>query len=174
MVHISSPSIIYTFTLIIFSQLLIFFIVYPYILMESLKDLYILLHMIIFMIYHSLVSSYHIREVLHQVGRMICDPHHNFAVVQGIYCINFCTLWKGVCTYIFSILDYVYRSEFDSKNKHSDNAPTSSVDEIQGVSQLPSCKFYTPAHDHGVHDLFSKSFIQKQFSQIIKVKMNIC
>ena len=72
------------------------------------------------------------------------------------------------------ISDYVCRSEFDSRKKHSDNSPTSSIDEIQGVSPLPSCRFYTLAHDHGVRDFFSKSFIQKQFSQLIKVNMKIC
>ena len=85
----------------------------------------------------------------------------------------FCTLWKGVCTDIFYILDYICRLEFDSRNNNSDNAPNSSVDEIQGVSPLPSCRFYTPVHDHGVHDFFKNSFIQKQFSQLIKVEMKI-
>ena len=33
--------------------------------------------------------------------------------------------------------------------------------EIEGVSPLPSCRFYTLAHDHGVHDFFSKSFIHE-------------
>ena len=101
--------------------------------------------------------------VLHQIGILTCDSHHNFVVIQGIECeincLNFCTLWKGVCTYIFSISDYVCRSEFYSSKKHSNNAPTSSDDEIQGVSPLPSYRFYTPVHDHGVHDFFSKSFI---------------
>ena len=50
-------------------------------------------------------------------------------------------------------------SKFDSSKKHSDNAPTSSVDEIQGVSPLPSCRIYTLAHDHGIRDFFSNSFI---------------
>ena len=116
--------------------------------------------------------------MLHHIGILTCNSHHNFAAIQGIECeINcfyFCTLWEGVCTYLFSISDYVCRSEFESIKKHSDNDPTSSVDEIQGVSPLPSCRFYTLAHDHGVHDFFSKSFIQKQFSQLIKVKMKIC
>ena len=117
-------------------------------------------------------------QVLHQIGILTCDSHHNFAAIQGIGCeinfLKFCTLWKGVCTDLFSISDYVCRLEFDSINKHSDNAPTSLVDEIQGVSPLPSCRLYTPAHDHGVHDFFSNSFIQKQFSELIKVKMKIC
>ena len=86
----------------------------------------------------------------------------------------FCTLWEGVCTDLFSISDYVCISEFDSRNKHSNNAPTSLVDEIQGVSPLPPCRFYTLAHDHGVHDFFSKYFIQKQFIQLMKVKIKIC
>ena len=46
------------------------------------------------------------RKVLHQIGILTCDSHHNFAVIQGtgceINCLNFCTLWKGVCTDIFS------------------------------------------------------------------------
>ena len=66
--------------------------------------------------------------MLHHIGRMICDPHHNFAAKQGtdnvIDCLTFFTLWEEVCTDIFSISDYVHRSEFDSRNKHSDNAPT--------------------------------------------------
>ena len=88
--------------------------------------------------------------------------------------LNFCTLWKWVCTDLFSISYYVFISVFDRRNKHSYNAPTSSNDEIQGVSPLPSCRFYTLAHDHEVHDFFSKSFIQKKFSRLIKVNMNIC
>ena len=85
----------------------------------------------------------HIRyvKVLHKIGILTCDSHHNFAAIQGIgceiNCLNFCTLWEtfcilweGVCTDLFSISDYVGRSEFYSRKKHSDNAPTSSVDEI--------------------------------------------
>ena len=104
----------------------------------------------------------HIRyiQVLHYIGRLTCDSHHNFAAIQGIgceiNCLNFCTLSKGVCTDLFSTSDYVCRSYFDSRNKHSYNSPTSSVDEIQAVSPLPSCRFYTLAHDHGVHDFFIK------------------
>ena len=71
-----------------------------------------------------------------------------------INCLNFCTLWEGACTDLFSISDYVCIYYFDSSKKHSDNAPISSYDEIQGVSPLPSYRFYTPAHDHGVHDFF--------------------
>ena len=115
--------------------------------------------------------------MLHQIGILTCDSHHNFAAIQGIgceiNCLNFCTLWEGVCTDLFSISDYVFRSEFDSSKKHSHNASTSSVDEIQGVSHLP-CRFYTPAHDHGVHDFFRKSLFQKQFIQLTKVNMKIC
>ena len=107
-------------------------------------------------------------QVLHHIGILTCDSHHNFAAIQGIgceiNCLIFCTLCKGVCTDLFSISDYVCRSKFDSSKNHSDNSPTSSIDEIQGVSPLPSCRFYTLAHDHGVHDFFSKSYIQKQFS----------
>ena len=177
MVHISCPTVIHIFTPISFPQLLIIFLVYPYILMEPLKPLSLLFHMLIFLIYQSFISL-NIRsgKVLHQIGILTCDSHHNFAAIQGIgckiNCLNFCTLWKGVCTYIFSILDCI--SQFDNSEKHSDIAPTSSVDEIKGVSPLPSCRFYTLAHDHGVHDFFNKSFIQKQFSQLIKVNMNIC
>ena len=74
----------------------------------------------------------HIRyiQVLQNIGIFTCDSHHNFAAIQGIgceiNCLIFCTLWKGVCTDLFSISDYVCRSEFDSRKKHSDNAPTSS------------------------------------------------
>ena len=109
---------------------------------------------------------------------MTCDLHHNFIAIQGvesvINCLNFCTIWEGVCTDLFSISDYVCRSDFDSSKKHSDNAPTSLDDEIQGVSPLPSCRFYTLAHDHGVHDFFNKSFIQNHFTHLIQVKIRIC
>ena len=37
-------------------------------------------------------------KVLHQIGRMICDPHHNFVAIKGIdcvtYCLNFYTFWE--------------------------------------------------------------------------------
>ena len=116
------------------------------------------------------------RKVIHQI--LEGDSHHNFAVIQGIgceiNCLNFHTLWEGVCTDIFSISDYVFGSEFYRRNKHSNNSPTSSDDEIQGVSPLPSCKFYTPTHDHGVHDFFNKSSIQKKFIQLIQVNIRIC
>ena len=55
----------------------------------------------------------HIRsgKVLHQIGRKTCDSYYNFAVIQGIgceiNCLNFCTLWKELCTNLFSISDYV-------------------------------------------------------------------
>ena len=114
------------------------------------------------------------RKVLYHIGIMICDPHHNFATIQGTDCLNFCTLWEGVCTDIFSISYCVCISEFDSTKKHSDNDPTSLVDEIEGLSPLPSCRFYTLAHDHGVHDFFIKVFHQNQFIQLIQVKLEIC
>ena len=79
-----------------------------------------------------------------------------------------------VCTNLFSILDYACISEFDSNKKHLDNSHTSSANEIHGVSPLPSCRFYTLVHDHGVHDFFIKSSIQKQFFQLIQVKIEIC
>ena len=78
--------------------------------------------------------------MLDNIGRLTCDSHHNFVD-------------------LFSISEYVCKSDFDSRKKNLDNAPTSSDDVIQGVSPLPSCKFYTPAHDHGVHDFFNKSSI---------------
>ena len=119
-----------------------------------------------------------ILTILHQIGIFTCDSHHNFAAIRGIgceiNCLIFCTLWEGVCTDLFSILGCVCRSEFDSNKKHSNNAPNSLIDEIQGVSPLPSCRFYTLAHDHGVHDFFNKSSIQKQFIQLIQVKIRIC
>ena len=53
-------------------------------------------------------------QVLHQIGILTCDSHHNFASIQGIECVtnclNFCTLWEGVCTYLFSISYFVCRS----------------------------------------------------------------
>ena len=101
--------------------------------------------------------------MLRQIGRLTCDSHHNFAAIEGIgceiNCLNFRIPWEGVCIDIFSISDYVCRSEFDSKKKHSNNSPTSLDHEIQGVSPISSCRFYTLEHDHGVHDFFSKSFI---------------
>ena len=47
------------------------------------------------------------KKVLHHTGRKICDPHHNFATIQGSDCVtncpNFYTLWEGVCIDLFSI-----------------------------------------------------------------------
>ena len=116
--------------------------------------------------------------MIHHIGILRSDSYHNFASIQGIgceiNCLNFCTLWEGLFTYLFSISDYVCRSEFDSSKKHSDNSPTSSFDEIQGASPFLSCRFYTLAHDHGVdHDFFINSSIHKQFIQLIQVKINI-
>ena len=112
----------------------------------------------------------------HQIGRLTCDSHHNFTAIQGIgcemNCLNFYTLWRGVCADLFYISDYVFRSKFDSSKNHSDNSPTSSIDEIQGVSHLPSYRFYTLAHDHRVHDLFIKYFTKKQFIQLTQVNIN--
>ena len=54
----------------------------------------------------------HIRsiQVLHQIGILTCGPHHNFAAIHGTdsvtACLNFCTLWEGVCIDIFSISDF--------------------------------------------------------------------
>ena len=131
MVQILCPSIIQIFTPISFPQLLIVFLVQPYILMEPLKTLSLLFHMLMILIYQPHIKS---RKVLHHIGRLTCDSHHNFAAIQGFACeINyliFCTIRKGVCTDLFSITDYVCRPEFDSRNKHSDNSPTSSVDKI--------------------------------------------
>ena len=46
-------------------------------------------------------------HVLHQIGILTCDSHHNFAAIHRIgseiNCLNFCTLWEGVCIDIFSI-----------------------------------------------------------------------
>ena len=54
------------------------------------------------------------RKVLYHIGRMACDSHHNFVVIQRIVCVtlclNFCTIWEGVCTYLFSSSDFVCRS----------------------------------------------------------------
>ena len=162
MFQILCPSIIHIFTPISFPQLLIVFLVQPYIFMEPLNP-------IVFVVPYANVSNIlefyqpHSRygNVLHHIGILTCDSHHNFAAIQGIECeincLNFRTVWEGVCTYLFSISDYVSILEFDRRKKHSNNSPTSSDDEIQGVSPLPSCRFYTLTHDHGVHDLFNKS-----------------
>ena len=105
MVHISCPSIIQTFTPISFPSLS----VYPHGVIEA----------FVFAIPCASVSNIskfyqpNIRsgKVLHHIGILICDSHHNFAAIQGIECeincLNFCTLWKGVYTDLFSILDYV-------------------------------------------------------------------
>ena len=117
-------------------------------------------------------------KVLHHIGKMACDSHHTFAAIQGIECVtnclHFCTLWKGICIDLFSISDYVCRLKFDNSKKHSNNAPTSSVDEIPGVSPLLSCRFYTLVHDHGAHYFFINSFINKTFIQLIQVDIKIC
>ena len=70
--------------------------------------------------------------MIHQIGRKICDTHHLFAAIQETDCVDFFTLWEGVCTYIFSISDYVCISEFYGINKNSDNSPI--------IIQMESCE----------------------------------
>ena len=41
-------------------------------------------------------------KVLYQFGRKICDPHHHIIVIQGTDCVDFSTLWEGVCIDLFS------------------------------------------------------------------------
>ena len=125
MVQILCPSIIHIFTPISFPQLLIKFpslALYPhgateafvfYVTYANFSD-------ISYFYQPHIISG----KVLHQIGILTCDSHHNFTTIQGIRCeincLNFCTLWKGVCTDLFSISYYVCRSYFDSSNNHSD------------------------------------------------------
>ena len=73
-------------------------------------------------------------KVLHQIGIIICDPHHNFLAIQGTDFVTgylkFCTLLEGVCTDLFPISDSVCRSDLVRNKNYSNNAPTSSYDEI--------------------------------------------
>ena len=87
--------------------------------------------------------------MLQQFERKIHGQFHHFAAIQGTEYNEFFTLWKGVCTNIFSFSDYVCRSEYVSRKNNLDNA-LSSDDEIQGASPLLSCRYYTLAHDHRV------------------------
>ena len=116
--------------------------------------------------------------MVHHIVRMTCDSHHNFAAIQGnecvTNCLNFCTLWEGVCTYLFSLIDYVFRSEYVGRNNNSNKSPSSSDDELQGASPLVSYRDYIDAlvHDRGVHNFFTKLFRKKQFNKLIQVKKN--
>ena len=115
-----------------------------------------------------------IGKVLQQFEKKIHCSFHHFVAIQGTDCNEFFTLWEGVCTYLFSFSYYVCISEYDNNNKHSYKYPTSLDDELQGVSPLPSCRFYTLEHDHRGRNLFMKLFYQKQSSQLIQVKKKIC
>ena len=128
----------------------------------------------IYDISQSFQSHFRIGKVLQQFEKKMHGPHHHLASIQETDCIDFCTLWEGVWTYLFSFLNCVCISEYEKNNKHSDNAPNSSYHELQGVSPLLSCRYYTLAHDHGVHNFFIKLFYQKQFIQLIQVKKKIC
>ena len=86
--------------------------------------------------------------------------------------LNFLLFGKEYAQIYFPFLNYVCRLEFDRIKNHSDNATTSSDDEIQGVSLLPSCKFYSLVHAHGAHEFFIKVFHQKQFIQVIEMNIN--
>ena len=111
--------------------------------------------------------------MLHHFGKKIYGLVHHFAVVQEIdYVESFNTLWEGVCTYLFSFTDYVFKSEYVGRKNHSYDSPPSSDDEFQEASPHVFCIDYIDAlvHDHGVHNFFTKSFIKNQFNQIIQVE----
>ena len=110
--------------------------------------------------------------MLQQFERKIHSPFHYFVAIQGTDCIEFFTLWKGVCIDHFSFNDYVFKLEYVGSKNHSDNAPPSSDDEIQGPSPLVFCRgcIDALAHDHGVHNFFTKFFNKKKLNQIIQVK----
>ena len=131
----------------------------------------LIINQIIFKLISYLVRWYIILEERYVIHITILQLYKELIVLLIV--LFFYSLWRSMHRYI-SFSDCVCRLEFVRRKKHSDNAPTSSDDEIQWVSPLPSCRFYTPPHDHGVHDFFKTSFIKKQFIQIIKVKMNIC
>ena len=96
--------------------------------------------------------------MLQQFEKKVHGPSHPFAAIQGTDCVNFSTLWEGVCTNLFSFNDYVFKSEYVGSKKHSNNAPPSLDDELQGASPLVFCRDYIDAlpHDHRVHNLFIK------------------
>ena len=112
MVQISSPFILQIFVLISFPQFSLIAHTFPSLSPYPHGDTEAFLFVVPYDNIYD-ISDYfqpHIisRKVLHHIGRMICDPHHNFAVIQGTNYVNdcpiFCTLWEGVCKDIFSIL----------------------------------------------------------------------
>ena len=78
----------------------------------------------------SFQTNFRIGKVVQQFEKKIHDPLHHFTVIQGTDCIEFFTLWEGVCTNIFSFSDYVCISEYDISKKHSNNSPLSSYDDL--------------------------------------------
>ena len=111
----------------------------------------------------SIKPHFRIGKALHQFGRKIYGLGNHFAAIQGTDYIESFTLWEGVCTYLFSFNDYVFRSEYVCSNKHSYNAPPSSNDDLQGASPLVFCRdcIDSLAHDHRVHNFFIKFFSKK-------------
>ena len=66
------------------------------------------------------------------------------------------------CMEIFEKKQWVtFFEKFDGHNENVSLAFAESFDEIQGVSPLFPCRFYTLAHDHGVHDFFINFFHKK-------------
>ena len=106
------------------------------------------------LIFHSLVKlCYRVMKVLHQIGKKIHGLIQDMATThEADFVESFDAIWEIVCGYIFSIIDYVSRSEYGCIKNHSYDAPPTSNYDLQGSSPHVLCLQHINAlmHDHNL------------------------
>ena len=115
--------------------------------------------------------------MLHQIGRKIHGFIHDMTTTHNAYFVeSFDVIWERVCRDIFSMVDYVVRSEYACNKIHSYDAPPSSIDDHQRASPHDLCLQHFDAlmHDLGIHNIFTKSITKKLFFQLIQEKKRTC
>ena len=120
---------------------------------------------------------YRVMKVLHQIGRKIHGFIHDMAATHNVdFVESFDVIWERVCRGIFSMVDYVIRSNYACIKIHSYDAPPSTNDDHQGASPHALCLQHIDAlmHDLDIHNLFTKSITNKVLFQLIQTKNMTC